>query len=109
MSTSDCYPEKRKRADELLTALSDLIRREIIHYYENHAEEPNSGIDELASHIADRMPAERQKHLLLKLPQTQLPKLEFGGWLSYNKQTGRVIYNGNDDANQLLTDVRDMF
>lgn len=109
MSADNCYPEKRERADELLTTLSNPIRREIIHYFENYTEELNASLDELATHIADRMPAESQENLMLKLPQTHLSKLQSRGWLSYDKQTGQMRYHGNDEAKQLLTEVRDMF
>lgn len=109
MSADNCQPDKRKRADELLTTLSNPIRREIIHYFENYTEEPNSSLDELATHIADRMPAESQENLLLKLPQTHLSKLQTRGWLSYDKRTGQIRYHGDEEAKQLLTDIREMF
>lgn len=109
MSIDDCYPEKRKRADVLLSTLSNPIRREIIHYFENYAEEQDSSLAELSIHIANRMPAESQEKLMLRLPQTHLSKLQARGWLSYNGQTGQIVYHGNEPAKQLLTDVRDMF
>lgn len=109
MPVDSCYPEKRKRADELLTTLSNPVRREIIHYFENYSEGGSSSLDELATHLADRMPAESQESLMLNLPQTHLPKLQSGEWLSYDKQTGQIRYHGNEEAEKLLTDVRDMF
>ncbi|WP_438266586.1 DUF7344 domain-containing protein [Haloarchaeobius litoreus] len=109
MPADNCHPGKRERADELLTTLSDSIRREIIHYFENYTEESNSSLDELATHIAERMPAESQENLMLKLPQTHLSKLQSRGWVSYDKQTGQIRYHGNEEAKQLLADVREMF
>lgn len=109
MYADDCHPAKRERADELLSTLSNPIRREVIHYFENYTEGPNSSLDELTTHIADRMPAESQENLMLKLPQTHLPKLQSQGWLSYDTQTRQIRYHGNEEAKRLLTDVRDMF
>ena len=109
MSTDDCYPEKRERADELLTVLANPIRREIVHYFENHIEAPDASLEELTNHLADRLPAESQDNLMLTLPQTHLSKLQSQGWLSYDTQTGEITYHGNKEAKQLLTEIRDMF
>jgi len=109
MATDNCHPEKRERADGLLTTLANPIRREIIHFFENYTDDPNSSLEELATHIADRMPAESRENLMLKLPQMHLPKLQSRGWVSYDKQTGQIRYHGNGEAEQLLTDVRNMF
>lgn len=109
MSIDNCYPEKRERADVLLSTLSNPIRREIIHYFENYSEEPDSSLAELSTHIADRMPAESQENLMLILPQTHLSKLQARGWISYDAQTGKIVYHGNERAKQVLTEVRDMF
>jgi len=109
MGIDDCFPEKREKADKLLRLLSNPIRREIIHYFENYAEEPNSSLNELTTHIADRLPAENQETLMLILPQTHLSKLESSGWISYDTQFGQIMYHGNEEAKQLLTEVRDMF
>jgi len=109
MSIDNCYPEKRERADELLTTLANPIRREIVHYFENHIEGTNSSLEELTTHLADRLPGESQEHLMLTLPQTHLSKLQSRGWLSYGTQTGEITYHGSEDAKQLLTEVRDMF
>jgi hypothetical protein len=109
MSSDECCPEKRKQADELLTTLSDPIRREIIHYFEIHSEDPNTSLDELAAHIADRMPAENKERLMLELPQTHFSTLQSDGWLSYDMRTGSIKYHGDENAKQLLTEVRDMF
>jgi len=109
MSVDDCYPGKRKRADDLLTTLSDSVRREIIHYFENYSADRHSTLDELASHLAGRMPAENRESLMLELPQTHLSRLQSSGWLSYDTHTGSIGYHGDGEARQLLTDVRDMF
>lgn len=109
MSIDNCYPEKRERADELLTTLANPIRREIIHYFENYIQESNSSLEELTTHLADRLPTESQDNLILTLPQTHLSKLQSRGWLSYDTQTGKITYHGSEDAKQLLTEVRDMF
>lgn len=109
MSIDNCYPEKRERADELLATLANPIRREIVHYFENCIEEPNSSLEEVTTHIADRLPAESQENLMLTLPQTHLSKLQSQGWLNYDTQTGEITYHGSEEAKQLLTEVRDMF
>ena len=109
MSIDNCNPEKRERADELLTTLANPIRREIVHYFENYIDEPNSSLEELTIHIADQLPDERKENLMLTLPQTHLSKLQSRGWLSYDTQTEEITYHGCEEAKQLLTEVRDMF
>ena len=109
MSIDEWYPEKREQADELLTTLASPIRREIVHYFENYIEESNSSLEELTTHLADRLPAESQENLMLTLPQTHLSKLQSREWLSYDTQTGEITYHGCEEAKQLLTEVRDMF
>lgn len=109
MSADNCYPKKRRKADELLTTLSDPVRREIIHYFENYTEEATESLDALATHLADRLPAKTHENLVLELPQTHLSRLEADGWLSYDEHTGHVTYHGSEEAKQLLTEVCDMF
>ena len=109
MAIDECYPEKRERADELLTTLANPIRREIVYYFENYIEEPDASLEELTNHLADRLPTESQENLMLTLPQTHLSKLQSRGWLSYDTQTEEITYYGSEKAKQLLTEVRDMF
>lgn len=109
MVAEECYPEKAPTVDRLLDTLRDPIRREIVHYFENLAESPTSTLDDLAAHLAERMPAHAYETLLVVLPQTHLPKLESRGWLDYETRSGRITYHGHGEAERLLGDVRAVF
>lgn len=109
MSAEKCYPDKAPKVDALLNTLSHSVRREVIHFFENHSQEPAAGLDELAAHIAERMPEQTRENLILELPQTHLSILESRGWLVYSDETGEVTYHGNGDAERLLGDVLKVF
>jgi len=110
----EAYKEKRssqnvRRVNELLETLSDPVRREIVHYFENHAERTDASLDEVISHIVARKPGESHEKLMLELPQTHLAKLQSKGWLDYDSRTGHIAYHGNEGAKQLLSDVFEIF
>lgn len=109
MSVEDCYPNKAPKVDKLLQTLSDSVRREIIHYFENHTVKQTASLDELVAHIENRIPAKPIEDLWILLSQDHVPSLEARGWLEFDAESNVIRYHGHDEAARLLKDVLDVF
>lgn len=105
----ECYPEKAPKVDELLQTLSNSIRREIIHYFENHNEGTMASLEELVAHIDNRMPTKTTDELWVTLYQAHLPKLQSKGWLEFDTRSDTITYHGHHQAEQLLREVHGVF
>jgi hypothetical protein len=109
MSLTECYPTKAPQIDDLLETLSDDVRRHIINYFETDTNDTVASLAELVAYIADRIPHQTAEKLSTTLPHHHLPLLAARGWIEFDRRTEVVRYTGNDDAERLLADVRDIF
>ncbi|MFC7133353.1 MULTISPECIES: DUF7344 domain-containing protein [Salinibaculum] len=109
MSSGACYPDKAERVDRLCEVLSDSLRREVIHYFENYTQSHVARLDEVEEHIERRLPPELSAGLRSKLLHCHLPKLEDRGWLTFDRHTGTVHYRGHDSADVLLGELLGVF
>lgn len=109
MSADECYPDKAPLVDKLLQTLSNSIRREIIHYFENHSSEPTASLEDLVAHIVSRMPTMTSEDLWVLLTQDHLPTLQSREWLEFDTGRDTVLYHGHDQAERLLSDVHGVF
>lgn len=109
MSSSRCYPEKSPKVDELMDTLAHHLRREVIHFFENFATDDTASIDDITTHISGRVPSTEPSEVRAALHHAHLPKLDERGWLDYDARSGDIRYHGHQDAEQLLSEVADVF
>jgi hypothetical protein len=93
----------------LLNTLSDNIRRELIHYFENFASDEIAPLKRVVSHIEGRVPAVDEAELRMSLRHTHIPKLEQRGWIDYDDRTKVIRYHGHEQAEELLAELTDVF
>lgn len=108
-SNESYSPQKAHQVDEVLKTLSDPIRREIIHYFENHTDETTASLEELVTHIERRTPSSTSEALWKTLYQIHLPALQSKGWLEFDTERNIVTYHGHDEAERVLREVHGMF
>jgi hypothetical protein len=104
-----CCPERSTKIDELLDTLSDTYRREVIDYFENHAETSAATLSELVDHLDARVAGTNPAELRRSLHHRHLPKLEDRGWLEYDARNHDVHYRGRDATAEHLTLLADVF
>ncbi|WP_336022710.1 DUF7344 domain-containing protein [Halobellus salinisoli] len=109
MTFQSCYPDKAPQMSQLLDILSHSIRREIIHFFENHTDSRTAPINELVSHITNRVPAACEEELEIELFHTHLPKLAHADWLTYDPRSGDIRYYGHDHVEDWLRDLYAIF
>jgi hypothetical protein len=109
MTSAECYPEKAPRVDDLLETLSNPVRREVVHFFENHTDAQSTSLDEITTHLERRVSADIGEDLRVQLSHMHLPKLDDQDWLDYDAPSGTVQYHGHNHANQWLTEVRNIF
>lgn len=109
MATQPCYPDKAPKVDEVLDALSHHLRREILDYFENHADGRAVTLDELVAFIERRVPRETVESLRMKLYHTHLPQLADYGWLDFDSRSEAIHYRSHDHADQWLGEVHAVF
>lgn len=109
MSASRCYPEKSPKIDDILDTLAHHLRREVIHYFENVTTDDVASIGAVTAHIDGRIPTTDSSEVRAALHHAHLPKLEARGWLDYDARNGDIRYHGHEDAEQLLSEVVDVF
>ena len=109
MPTNFSSPDQGPVVDDLLQTLCHRVRREVIRYFEESTERGDATLPELVAHLDERLPAETEERLRIKLTHTHLPKLEKRGWLDYDPDTGHIVYNGHDAAKQLLSELHALF
>lgn len=109
MSSKSCYPNKAPVVDNVLETLSNSIRREVINYFEsgNHGE--SAHVEELATHISNRVPSKDGGQLKTELHHQHLPKLDTTDWLEYDCRQGDVRYLGKERAKRLIGEVHAIF
>lgn len=108
MAQTGCYPEKAPKMNQLLTTLSHNLRREVIHYFENIESTNTVTVEDLATHVARRVPRMNQRQISLELTHKHLPKLESNGWIEYDTRTHCVRYRGHASAEELLAELATM-
>lgn len=109
MSLSQCYPDKAPKVNRLCEILSDDLRREIIHFFENYHTEDTARLETVAEHIADRVPGTDLEEITVELRHRHLPKLDEYGWIDFDPREDGIRYRGHDRAARLLDDLRDVF
>lgn len=109
LSKESGFPHKTHELDELLKTLSNSIRREIIHYFEKHADATTASLTELVVHIERRTPSKTSEALWKTLYQTHLPRLEAREWLEFDTERKIVTYHGHDEGDRLLEEAKDVF
>lgn len=109
MATEGCYPEKARQLDRLFDTLGSDTRREIVFYFENVVSDPLASLGELTTHLDGRMPHVDASTLRVTLWHQHLPVLESRGWVDVDRRNLTIRYRGNDDAQQLLREVADVF
>jgi hypothetical protein len=108
MEQSGCYPEKAPKTDQLLDTLSHNLRREVIHYFENIEPTNAATVEEVAMHIARRVPDMNREQVSLHLRHNHLPMLESNGWIEYDTHSDCIRYRGHDSATDLLAELVEM-
>ena len=109
MSSARCEPEKAARVNLLLDTLSDNIRRELIHYFENFSRVDSASLETVISHIEERVPSLDEEELRQGLIHVHLPKLEERGWIAFDSRTRDIHYYGHERAQELLDELSDVF
>lgn len=109
MPSQACYPEKAPRVNDLLDTLSHHLRREVVQYFETHADDDTAALDTVVTHIDQRIPTESTDTLHMKLNHTHLPKLADRDWLEYDTRSGQIRYHGHDRASRWLEEVQAVF
>lgn len=109
MASTECYPERSPKIDCLLETLSDNLRREVIHYFENHTDADSANIAELVNHIDKRVPNKDGQEVRMVLHHQHLPWLHERGWLEYDTRHNDIHYSGRVSAEELLTELVDVF
>lgn len=109
MSSYRCYPGKAPKVNRLLDTLSDDIRRELIHFFENFAPDDAASLEKIVSHIEGRVPTVDDAELRIALRHTHLPRLEERGWIEFDDRTGDVRYHGHEQAEELLGELTAIF
>jgi streptomycin 6-kinase len=109
MSSQACYPEKAPKVDELLDTLSHHLRRELVLYFETHADNESATLDDVVAHIEQRVPAESTETLHIEIHHNHLPKLAERGWLDYDRRSGHIRYRGHDQATRWVEEVCAVF
>lgn len=108
MASQPCYPEKAPKVNQLLDTLSHHLRRELIQYFETHDDE-TAALDDVVTHIEQRVPTETSETLHMKLNHNHLPKLAERGWLDYDTRSEQIRYHGHDRGKRWLEEVRTVF
>ncbi|MDF9748354.1 DUF7344 domain-containing protein [Natrinema salsiterrestre] len=109
MGFGGCYPDKAPMIDRFMDTLSNSVRRETIHYFENHNSGKTSTVDEVVAHIEARVPDKDREELSLLLQHKHLPKLQSRGWLEFENRSDTIRYHGNELAQRWLEDVVEVF
>lgn len=109
MASTECYPERSPKIDSLLETLSDNLRREVIHYFENHTDADSATLTELVNHIDNRVPDKDAQEVRMELHHQHLSRLHKRGWLEYDTRHDDIHYSGRDSAEELLTKLVDVF
>lgn len=100
--------EEGQTVYEVLTALNDPLRQEIIAYFELYADDPVAALDDVVTHISTKLRTGSVGSLWLQLVHVHLPKLSAMGWLDYDERTEQIRYFGHDDAERILGDLLDL-
>lgn len=109
MASNECYPDKAPRVNRLLKTLSSPRRRELIHYFESHAEADTDSLAAIVSHIDRRTPETNPVEVEAALHHTDLPKLQERGWIDYEPDERKIHYHGKDHAEPLLSELAAAF
>lgn len=109
MCSVDCYPDKAKTVNEVLEVLRHHLRREVVHYFENITDRTAVTFDELAAHVAARVPDRNREELSTVLLHMHLPKLKADGWLDFDQRSQEVRYYGHEAVPQVLEELTDIF
>jgi hypothetical protein len=105
MAQTECYPDKAPTTNRLLDTLRHHLRREVIHYFENIESTNTASLEEVAEHIASRVPDTDRESVVLELTHKHLPKLESSGWVEYDQRSHHIRYRGHESAEALLTEL----
>jgi|AntRauMinimDraft_4_1070384.scaffolds.fasta_scaffold00087_5 hypothetical protein len=109
MASAKCYPEKAPQVNQLLDTLSHPIRREVIYYFESHAQEDEESLATLVSHIDGRIPSTNPAEVEVALHHRHLPKLDERAWIAYGAEENLVRYHGKEDAQSRLSELAAIF
>jgi hypothetical protein len=109
MTSQGCYPDKALNVDSILEALSNSVRREMLNYFENSVNREVVQVEELATHLSNRIPSKNTKQLKIELHHQHLPRLAEEDWLEYDPRKGHIRYCGNDRAKQFIELVHSIF
>lgn len=109
MSSVECYPERSPKIDTLFETLSHNLRREVIHYFENHTDSDTAHLSDIVVHIVDRVPRSNRASVRTSLHHQHLPRLQERGWVDYDTRQCDVLYHGKEPAEELLTEMVDVF
>lgn len=101
--------EEGQTVNEVLIALNDPLRREVIAYFELYADDPVATLDDVVTHISTKSRTDSDGSLSLHLVHVHLPKLSAMGWLDYDERTEQIRYFGHDEAERVLVDLLDLF
>ena len=103
------YSDKDQKVNDVTEALGHHLRREVVHYFENGTSDETASLEDLASHIAQRVPEMNQEIATLHLAHIHVPKLQSYGWVEYDPRTQQIRYRGHDSAEILLAELSEIF
>jgi len=109
MSADSGGPGIETPLDELLSTLSNPIRREALRYFEKQSTEATASLQEVVDYVENRMASKSSEDLWNTLYQVHLPTLEQRGWLKFDTEHESISYHGHQEAEQLLREVCDIF
>ena len=102
-------PKNDPQVTTLLDTLSHHIRREIITYFEHHADAKTATRDELVEHLHNRIPETTRTNLEIQLVHNHLPKLAERNWIEYNARSTIIRYHGHNTAPHLIEGLHTLF
>lgn len=99
--------DRSSALDDIFGVLADPMRREVIRYCADHANEPtdlDTVVDYLAEQRRDGEPD--RDRIALRLHHLHLPKLAETGLVEFDPDSGRLEYRSNDAIESCLSEIR---
>lgn len=111
-SSSDDEPgtadDRTPVLDEVFGVLAHPMRREIIRFCADRANEPtdlDAVVDHLTEQRLDDEPPDRDR-IALRLHHLHLPKLADTGLVDFDPESGQLVYRTNDVIEACLTELQ---
>lgn len=93
----------------MFETLSQNLRREVIHYFENHTDSDSAPLSDIVTHIERRVPQSDRESIRTALHHQHLPLLHDRGWIDYDTRQSDIHYHGKESAEEFLTEMASVF